>query len=885
MNLDKGEFAKRFLDGRQAVMIQLKASQRSDQFSFDAQARTLSTGYWPAPRNEYERVIVYKMAEPEDVARVWIGDNVGVIYDDVHKNWHYRTRNVKAFTTNEDFRTLFGLHAPQSVRYLYPARKESRRVTSFMRGSVVDSDDVLKLPVGAATTVKRLQQARLHQQKFRNALFLRWQGACAITGVDEPLLLRASHIKPYAHSSAEECLTAHNGLLLVAGLDALFDKGFITFDERGKLVRSELLSDQAAIVFGLTRNIRLSDTNYENIKGARDPNLKSVRVDGDWRGIVFKPSSGDVYVLLYVGHHDEAYRWAENRKLTINPVTGAMQLITLEHVDEQVPAIKGVQRAGPVPASVAQVAPPLFTALDDRELMSLGVPQELLGAVRSVASDAELDAIQDRLPVEAYEGLFLVAAGDSVSQVLTVWESRVDKVVDTEDFATALTTPESQSRFVVVEDETLAAILNAPLVQWRIFLHPSQRKLAEGDRSGPVRVLGGAGTGKTVLAMHRAKWLAENRTSDAQKVLFTTFTRNLATDIEQNLRTLCSAATLEKLEVRNLDAWAHGFMRSNKLEHRIVYERKHDGPQQAWEAALAAKDSSLDLPDNFYEQELEKVILAQGITTLDEYRKARRTGRGVLLSRAKRDAVWPVFDEYRGQLASRKLKEVDDAYREVASMLDADKSLAPTYSAIVVDETQDFGPQALRLLRAMIPAGTNDLFFVGDGHQRIYNRHRAAMSKCGIDIRGRSRKLYINYRTTDEIRRKAVALLERVEVDDLDDGQDESSRYRSLTHGPAPVEVHAAGMEEAGENPGVPASVAGGGGWSATLQLLRRGFQREEPRYVGAPAAEGRRADRHDYRAEQPHRRTGRGAHGDNAPGERSRVRLCRSCGAEFVRR
>ncbi|MFD1558813.1 UvrD-helicase domain-containing protein [Paraburkholderia silviterrae] len=550
---------------------------------------------------------------------------------------------------------------------------------------------------------------------------------------------------------------------------------------------------------GFQTNPTSSGTNYENIKDARDPNLKSVRVDGDWRGIVFKPSSGDVYVLLYVGPHDEAYRWAENRKLTINPVTGAMQLITLEHVKEHAPASEVTQPAEPALTSAVQAAPPLFTALDDRELMSLGVPQELLGPVRSIASDTELDAMQDRLPVEAYEGLFLLAAGDTVSQVLTARESRIDKVVDTEDFATALNTPESQSRFVVVDDENLAAILNAPLVQWRIFLHPSQRKLAEGDRSGPVRVLGGAGTGKTVLAMHRAKWLAENRSSDAQKVLFTTFTRNLATDIEQNLRTLCSAATLEKLEIRNLDAWVHGFMRSNKLEHRIVYERQQDGPRQAWEAALAVKDSSLDLPENFYEQELEKVILAQGITTLDEYRKARRTGRGVLLSRAKRDAVWPVFDEYRGQLASRKLKEVDDAYREVTSMLDADNSLAPTYSAIVVDETQDFGPQALRLLRAMISEGPNDLFFVGDGHQRIYSRHRAAMSKCGIDIRGRSRKLYINYRTTDEIRRKAVALLEGVEVDDLDDGQDESGRYRSLTHGPAPVEVQVVGMEEAGE--------------------------------------------------------------------------------------
>ncbi|WP_281718777.1 HNH endonuclease [Pandoraea apista] len=263
MNLDSGEFVKRFSDGRQAVMIQLKAPQRSDQFSFDAEARTLSTGYWPAPRVEYQRVIVYKTAEFEDVAHVWIGDSAGIIYDDVHKNWHYRAKNVKAFTTKEDFRTLFGLHAPQTVRYLYPARSVSKRFTSLIRGCVVESDDLLKLPVGAATTLKRLQQARLYQQKFRNALFLRWQGLCAITGVDKPRLLRASHIKPYARSSAEECLTAHNGLLLVAGLDALFDKGFITFDQRGELVRSKLLTEHAAIAFGLKRNMRLSDALSE----------------------------------------------------------------------------------------------------------------------------------------------------------------------------------------------------------------------------------------------------------------------------------------------------------------------------------------------------------------------------------------------------------------------------------------------------------------------------------------------------------------------------------------------------------------------------------------------------------------------------------------------
>jgi hypothetical protein len=547
--------------------------------------------------------------------------------------------------------------------------------------------------------------------------------------------------------------------------------------------------------------------NYENISGARDSNLKSVRLDRDWRGIVFKPISGDVYVLLYVGHHDDAYRWAENRKLAINPVTGAMQLVVVESVttpvvtaDESQPKANIHSAVETTEDSHAPHVRQMFTGLTNQELLSIGVPEDLLGAVRSLASEDGLDSMEARLPLEAYEGLFLLAAGETVNQILNSRETRVDKAIDVADFATALTTPESQARFVVIQDdEAMLSMMNAPLEQWRTFLHPTQNKLATGDRSGPVRVLGGAGTGKTVLAMHRAKWLAENRTPEGKKVLFTTFTKNLAGDIEQNLRTLCGAMALRKIEVKNLDAWVHAFMRTRKLEHRIIYDRKQDAALQAWQAALAGKDTKLDLSDNFYEQELEQVILAQGITTLEEYRATRRTGRGVVLSRAKRDAAWTVFEEYRGQLASRKLKEVDDAYREVAGLLQSAGSATVDYSAIVVDETQDFGPQALKLLRAMIPSGPNDLFFVGDGHQRIYSRNRAAMSRCGIDIRGRSRKLYLNYRTTDEIRRQAVALLEGCEVDDLDDGRDDSKLYKSLSHGPKPTVMTVDGFEEAAQ--------------------------------------------------------------------------------------
>lgn len=537
-----------------------------------------------------------------------------------------------------------------------------------------------------------------------------------------------------------------------------------------------------------------SGINYENIHKAKDPNMKSVRIDQDVRGIVFKPSKGDVYVLLHVGNHDDAYRWAETKRMTINPVTGAMQLLQIESAVVVEPAEQDVVadtqnslNAVVVPSD-KQAAKSPFADLSDTELMSLGVPAELLSDVRSIVDEAALDVAKTALPVEAYEALFLILAGDTVSEIISSRETRVDKKVDLGDYAAALETPESQSRFYVIsDDEALMAVMNAPLEQWRVFLHPTQHKLAKKDFSGPARVLGGAGTGKTVLAMHRAKWLAEQLNGTEQKVLFTTFTKNLARDIEYNLRTLCSAKALAQIEVKNLDAWVYGYLRSKKFEHRIVYDRKQEQAKEAWEAALTVKEGSLGLSDEFLEEELEQVVLAQGITTLDEYRIARRPGRGQVLSRKVREQIWPVFEEYRGQLASRKLKEVDDAYRECALLVTADveKGLLP-YTSVVIDETQDFGPQALKLLRAIAPAGNNDLFFVGDGHQRIYTRNKAVMGKCGIDIRGRARKLYLNYRTTDEIRKQAVALLEGCSIDDLDDGTDESKKYKSLSHGPVP---------------------------------------------------------------------------------------------------
>lgn len=540
--------------------------------------------------------------------------------------------------------------------------------------------------------------------------------------------------------------------------------------------------------------------NYETIKGAQDVNLRSVRIDQDWRGIVFKPERGDLYILLHVDHHDDAYRWAANRRLSVNPATGALQILMVQEINETrtTPTAEvaksppKMEQASSIPAE--QARPPLFKQIEDEELVQLGVPVELLPAVRHLCTEADLDALQAALPVEAYEGLFLLLAGDTVGQILSQREIRVDRKVDVQDFAAALDTPESQSRFVVVtSDADMSAILNAPLAQWRVFLHPTQRRLAEGDRSGPVRILGGAGTGKTVVAMHRARWLARNRASTGHKVLFTTFTRNLALDIEQNLKSLFLQDPAESLvEVTNLDRWVHGYLRRRNYDHRIIYQLD----REAWGRAMELVDPAIGLDEQFYAEEWEQVVAAHAIQSRDDYRKVARIGRRTVLTREKRDRAWPVFEEYRDQLRRRRLKYVDDAYSDAAALLGSDGD-RPRYCGIVIDETQDFGVAALKLLRAMIDPAPNDLFFVGDGHQRIYPKHRAALGKCGIDIRGRARKLYLNYRTTDEIRKAAVALLEEREVDDLDGGSDENRRYKSLSHGPAPERLTARNNEEA----------------------------------------------------------------------------------------
>ncbi len=517
-----------------------------------------------------------------------------------------------------------------------------------------------------------------------------------------------------------------------------------------------------------------SGLNYERIHAARDPAMRSLRIDQGYRAIVLKPEHGGVHMLLWADKHDAAYTWAERHECRINAETGALQVYE-PHTEPDAAAAALAEAAGP---------PLAFRNLRDRELARLGVPVAMLAEARTVRDDAELDAMQSRLPLEAYEALFLYLAGESYEDLVREREAP-EEPVDTRDFAAALARDDSRGRFVVVDDELeLEAMLNAPLERWRVFLHPSQRRLVERQWNGPTRVLGAAGTGKTVVAMHRARWLARNMPGRG-RILFITFTKNLAADIKHNLGAICKPEESARIDVTNLDRWVTRFLQGRRYEFRIGFGRN----REAWQRALDLKSAELDVPDAFYDDEWEQVVQAHGVTSREEYLRVSRVGRGARLNRAARVEAWRVFEEYRTQLAERGVKEVDDAYRDAASLLQNDRG-ALDYVAVIVDEAQDMGAQAYRLVRHIVPAGANDLFVVGDGHQRIYGRNKVVLGRCGIDVRGRSRKLRLNYRTTEETRSWAARFLAGRAVDDLDGGLDVDKGITSLTRGPEPLLEH-----------------------------------------------------------------------------------------------
>ncbi len=531
--------------------------------------------------------------------------------------------------------------------------------------------------------------------------------------------------------------------------------------------------------------------HLEKPNATRDDRVRTVRVDQFWRGVVVRLGGGR-YALLRVLPHDDAYEWAGKQKFAVNSVTGLVEILDVPTVAARVEAVTAAE-----PGS----AQSLFEDRRDRDFTAVGIDEELIPVLRRIVDEAELYAIANYLPPAQSDAVLLLADGKTTDEVWAELSQDYDlsgDPVDPQDLDVALDRPGTKSSFVVTtNDEELVGLLSGDFEAWRTFLHPAQRALAyRPTYSGPAKVTGGAGTGKTVVAIHRARFLAQQliESGDSSgRVLFATYTNSLTDNLDRTLRGFCTPDQYRRIQVSTVDSFARQTLSASKTRVRIAQTKTLK--ELADQAANMSGLDEFGLDGRFLIAEWEQVILARRIESLADYATSPRPGRGGRLTRPARKAVWSAMErmlndlEGKGQLT----------YLQIADRAADQLSARPghPYAHVVVDEAQDLHPAQWRLLREAVPTGPNDLFIVGDAHQRIYD-HRVSLLSLGIDTRGKSRRLKINYRTSQQILGWTLGILTGEEIDDLDGNLEPQVGYRSAFDGPAPtIQKFATSAEEA----------------------------------------------------------------------------------------
>ena len=529
---------------------------------------------------------------------------------------------------------------------------------------------------------------------------------------------------------------------------------------------AHLTGDEQKAVKTTAFDLQLNPANpgmsFHKLDKAKDKNFWSVRVGRDIRLIVHK-SEGSL-LLCYVDHHDGAYHWAERRKLKTHPKTGAAQFVEIRETVQEIVVPSYVESKAAKPEAAKRL---LFANLQDDELLGYGVPAEWLGDVRQASEDSLL-VLADRLPGEAAEALLELATGGK-PRVTAPGTPAINPFDH----------PDAQRRFRVMSNvEELGRALEFPWDKWSIFLHPDQRQFVERTYSGPARISGSAGTGKTIVAVHRAVFLA--RTNPNTRVLLTTFSHILANALRTKLRRLISnePRLAERLEVHSINAiggrlYKTHFGQANLAPNQLIIELLSAASKEVPNQKFSA---------HFLLAEWEQVVDAWQLDTWESYRDVVRLGRKTRLPEPQRQVLWQIFEKVRAGLDSRKMITLSQMFTKLAATIREDKN-AP-FDFVVVDEAQDVGVAHMRFLAAIGAHRPDALFFAGDLGQRIFQQPFSWLA-LGVDIRGRSRNLRVNYRTSHQIRTQADRLL-GPEVSDTDGNTEHRADTVSVFNGPPP---------------------------------------------------------------------------------------------------
>lgn len=476
---------------------------------------------------------------------------------------------------------------------------------------------------------------------------------------------------------------------------------------------------------------------------------------------------GTIAVVLWADEHDPAYRWAERHRLKVSPETG-LQLVRVDL--EQPKQTLEQKRPADEPGR-------LFMRWTDDELRGAGVDEHQLPLIRRLDTDENFEELCPHLPEALAERLLdLLYPAEVVEKTPSALAP-----VELDEAAPIpqeiLDHPETRRAFYVAEnEEDLERVLKEPLSVWRIFLHPAQQQVVQAQMDGPGLVTGGAGTGKTVVALHRARHLARDVFPDG-KILLTTFSRTLADNLQQLINGLCGEER-ERIEVINLHRWC-----VRELSH--AGHRPNIATTSHCERLLeeVLEDLEVDLPLSFVQDEIRDVIETLDLASFADYATAQRVGRGRRLSRSERKKIWEAFETYQKRLASSQQTDFLQMVRSCRQLVVSGK-IKTRYASVIIDEAQDFHAQELRLLQALVPQAENSLLIMGDGRQRIYPGGYS-LDKIGIDVEGRVFSLRRNYRNTAQILAAAAAVLEGGQADGLQ-GVAEQSQSMTLYFGERP---------------------------------------------------------------------------------------------------